>query len=61
MLVDSLFKKNAQINFFHSPRELRELKNKIEVNAWWTIKSTPTASSFHLLPEMCEKRYHVIS
>lgn len=40
--------RNCANKFFHSPRKLWKLRNKIEVNAWWTVKSTPTASSFHL-------------
>lgn len=34
-------------------RELRELRNNVELTSRAT-KSTPTASSFHLLPKMCE-------
>lgn len=60
--VDRCFFQKCANKFFRSPRELWKLGNKIEMKAWWTVKSTtPTPSSFHLLPEMCEKRYHVIS
>lgn len=42
------FSRNCANKFFHSLGKLRKLRNKIEVNVWWTVKSTPTASSFHL-------------
>lgn len=43
-------KKRKNFSIF---RELRELRNNVEPTSRPT-KSTPTASSFHLLPKMCE-------